>query len=165
MEALTSFKEKVDEHTKKLNANTKKIDNLPCDNHRRAIVNIEKSILGKKKFKANLTVAYSPRKLSDLGCELYQKSGMQVVLEANMHLFIEKIEDTKPTSALDVEDLAYSVLSNETPELIFKPVKDWLFNNPVFTEMDIDMSAICYVASFELRDAYLKKHPEILPDE
>jgi len=31
--------------------------------------------------------------------------------------------------------------------------------------MDIDMSAICYVASFELRDAYLKKHPEILPDE
>ena len=161
---LTNTKKKVDEHTKKINAHTNKIDNLPCDSHRRAIVNIEKSLLGKKRFKANLTVAYSPRKLSELGYELYQKSGMQIVLEANMNLFIKKIEDATPTSALDVEDLAYSVLYSDTSELIFKPVKDWLFNNPVFNEMDIDMSAICYVASFELRDVYLKKHPEILPD-
>jgi len=29
---------------------------------------------------------------------------------------------------------------------------------------DIEMATICYVASFELRDAYLKKHPEILPE-
>jgi len=100
---LTDTKKKVDEHTKKLNAYTKKTDNLPCDNHRRAIVNIEKSILGKKRLKANLTIAYSPRKLSELGSDLYQKSGMKNVLEANM-------------------------------------------------------------ASFVLRDAYLKKHPEILPD-
>ena len=149
---------------KKVNANTKKIDSLPCDSHRRAIVNIEKSLLGKKRFKANLTVAYSPRKLSELGSELYQKSGMQAVLEENMCVFVEKIENEKPTSALDVEDLAYSVLFGDTSELFFKPVKDWIFNHPVFNEMDIDMSAICYVASFELRDAYLKKHPEILPE-
>jgi len=69
---LTDTKKKVDEHTKKLNAYTKKTDNLPCDNHRRAIVNIEKSFLGKKRLIANLTIAYSPRKLSELGSDLYQ---------------------------------------------------------------------------------------------
>ena len=142
----------------------KKVNNLPCESHRKAIVNIEKSLLNKKKFKAYLTVAYSPRKLSELGDELYQKSGMKVLLNANMDHFVGKIENEKPIAALDVEDLAYSVLYNETSEPIFKPVKDWLFNNPVFRELDIDLSAICYVASIELRDVYLKKHPDILPE-
>jgi hypothetical protein len=143
----------------------KKMEKLPCDYHQRAIVNIEKTLLSKKRFKAQLTVAQSPRKLSELGHGLYQKSGMQTVLDDNMPHFIEKIENINPTSALDVEDMAYSVLFNSTSESIFKPVKDWLFNNPVFNELDIDMSAICYVASIELRDAYLGKHPEMLPVE
>ena len=167
--SVQNTKQKVDDlpcdtHTKILDRLETRIATLPCDSHRKAIVNIEKTLLGKKRFKANLTVAYSPRKLSELGNNLYQKSGMRAVLEENMRMFVEKIENENPTSALDVEDLSYSVLFGDTSEPFFKPVKDWIFNNPVFSEMDIDMSAICYVASFELRDAYLKKYPEILPN-
>ena len=116
-----------------------------------------------KKFSA-LSVTLSPRRMSELGLELYQKSGMQLLFENNKNRFIEKIEKQKPAAALDVEELALSILYNSTHEPVFKPVKDWLFNNPVFNGLDIDMSAICLVASFELRDIYLEKHPELLPD-
>jgi hypothetical protein len=69
-----------------------KVENLPCDDHRSAIINIEHSLsglLGKKGFKAQLTLSRSPRRLSDLGQELYQTSGMPTVLRDNMPHFIE----------------------------------------------------------------------------
>ena len=142
----------------------KKLDALPCDNHRKAIINIEENLFGKKKFKGLLSAIYSPRKLSDPGRELYQISGIQNVFEDNMQFFVEELEKIHPKTALDVEDSAFSVLLNSKSEDIFIPVKDWLYNNPLFHELDIDMSAICFVASLELRDVYLKKHPEILPE-
>jgi len=156
---------KVDKHQRKIAAVEKIVDDLPCDTHRKAIVNIEKTLLGKKDFKAKLAVTFSPRRLTEFGRELYQKSGMQAVLESNILHFVEKLEVERPKTALDVEDLANWVLFKSTDEDFFIPVKNWLYNNPALDEEDIDMSDICYVASLELRDAYLKKHPEILPDD
>jgi hypothetical protein len=141
----------------------KKVENLPCDKHYRAIVNIEKALIGKKKFKSEFSITQSPRKLSEKGHGLYVDSAVNLVLKDNIDWFISQIDEISPQSALDAEDAAYHVLLNSTSEAMFKPVKDWLYNHPVYLELDIDMSAICYVASFELRDAYLKAHPELIP--
>jgi hypothetical protein len=148
-----------------------KVANLPCSSHsntlnkhRNALLEIGQEIFGSKRYKS-YSISLSPRQLSELGQELYQKSGVQRVLENNMPYFIEKLEKEHPKTALDAEDMAHFVLLSSRSEDIFNPVKNWIYNNPKFNDTDIDMSDINYVASLPLRNAYLQKHPEILPEE
>lgn len=154
--------QKIDATIHLLDALMSKVADLPCGSHRKAIVNIENTLLSKRVFTPSLSVSLSPKRLTEIGRELYQISGIQTVLENNINHFIEKIEAFAPKTALDVQNYSLHVIFNSTDEDIFIPIKNWLYRNPVFYENDIDMADICYVASLELRDVYLTEHTELL---
>ena len=125
---------KIDATARILDALASKVDNLQCGVHRKAIVNIENTLLSKRMFAPSLSASLSPKRLSEHGRELYQISGIQTVLENHLQHFIEKIEAFAPKTALDAQNLSLHVIFNSTDEDFFIPVKNLLFNNPSFDD-------------------------------
>jgi hypothetical protein len=111
------------------------------------------------------SLMHSPRALTDIGREFYEKSGGKNVLEQNMKFYIAKLDDEMKKqnlkSAFDVENKAYYVLFMSASDDLFIPVKNYLYNNPQFDGQNVDVSEVCFVMSLQLRDEYLKRHPEI----
>ena len=123
----------------------KKVDALPCIEHGQKLDELQKKT---EKFDA-------------LPCDEHGKKLDEV------QIISKKVDALKVTSDKMVDilsEICGALVSKKMIDPNFKPVKNWLFNNPRFKETDIDMSDLCWVAGFELRDAYLKKHPEIMPD-
>lgn len=111
-----------------------------------------------------LSLTRSPRQLSDSGLKLFSESGCKKLLLENGEYYLKKLEDRKPLTALDVETESHSVLLLLSDEKLFYPIKDFLYKNPKFNGIDIDLNALCFVMGLELRNEYLKKHPEISVD-
>lgn len=114
------------------------------------------------------TVKHSPRRLNEKGEKLLNDSGGAEFLKQYEDLFLEDIAALNPTTALDVESCSLLVLVNRIDAPIFKSLKDYVYNSPSFLfeeeKYDLDLKTVCYVMSFPLRDLYLKRHPEIIPE-
>lgn len=104
---------------------------------------------------------HSPRQLNPLGNELMIDSGADKVLDEYKDYLISQIEEMHPNTAYDVEQYAYAALIINTSQLWFNPLKEFVFNSPVYKEKSINLGAICFVMSLQLRDYYFEKHPEI----
>ncbi len=175
----------------------KGIDNLPCGHHTtkferhdeqfsdtRALMSrmegqlellvqnsIEKSNRKiKKKSGLSYSAKRSPRQLNQNGIELLSDCGGNDFLNANMDLFLRKIEKLQPKTALDVEDMALTVLQTNTNEDIFIPLKNWVYNAPSRVlknpngstrTQDVDLDDVIFVMSLPMRDKYLELHPEV----
>ena len=173
------------------------IDSLPCPHHNsrldshdaqiadsRALMSkiegqldivVQNSIeKGNKKIRSKsgntFSAKHSPRKLNENGFTLFNDSGGKELLESNLSFFISKIEQLQPKTALDVEDMALTVLQTHTSDDIFIPIKNWVYNAPTREirdpdgsrrMQDIDMDDVLFVMSIPLRDEYLKLHSEI----
>jgi len=69
----------------------------------------------------------------------------------------------------DVEERSNSVIMGSTSSPIFNHIKNYLYFNPDTVELagaavEVSMFTVVYVMGLYLRDIYLEKHPELLPD-
>ena len=109
----------------------------------------------------------SPRQLNPKGKKLYEKSGAEKFLmekrEALLRMLSAEMNKLKVKTALDVEVLAQRVCYEVSRNEDFKPIKDFVYTHPVFEGSNISIDTIAMLMGLELRNEYLKIHPEIDP--
>ena len=79
----------------------------------------------------------------------------------------------EPTTALDVENSAYTVLLENSGNDFFNGIKDWIYNRPAMKitydnepkDYIVTLDDVCYVFSLPLRNMYLELHPELIPKQ
>lgn len=113
--------------------------------------------------KTKLFSKNSPLALNPEGKEILGKIGFINDINNSEKVLFAKIDKLKPNSALELEELCtgtiiYFVLNSK--ENYFKKTADYIYNNPEYNEREFYKAAGLY-----LRDKYLEKHPELLPEE
>ncbi|MBD5300230.1 MAG: hypothetical protein HDS17_01995 [Bacteroides sp.] len=119
----------------------------------------------------NYSEKNSPRRLNENGEKLLNESGGAEFIEKYSDFFIARMEEQTPKTALDVEDLASSILLAHSNDDIFISLKNWIYNAPPreiksvdgsVRMADVGLNDIVFVMSLPLRDKYLKRHPNIM---
>lgn len=109
----------------------------------------------------------SPRQLSPKGRRLYEDSGALSFFDqkkdAILRILSTEIDRLKTKTALDVELCATRICSEISGNDEFKPVKDFIYTHPVYEGSNISINTIAMLMGIELRNEYLKLHPEIEP--
>ena len=112
----------------------------------------------------------SPRKLNEIGLQMYKEFRGPTFLDKNQETLFRMIDEKKPQTALDVEKISLEVLYKCVENSIFNDVKILVYNSKTITiqekdkgriEYAITMNDICFIFSLELRDRYLSTHPEV----
>lgn len=105
----------------------------------------------------------SPMFLNDDGRELLSKSPMGKFLKDHEKELRRYIENKNPTTAYDVQKYAREYLPQFVlkDEKIVKEIKDFIYNNPIFNNKELEIPAILFVGTLELRDRYLDNHPNL----
>jgi len=106
----------------------------------------------------------SPTRLSVVGIKLLKESGGMKLIDENIDLFISSLKSTLPKTALDVENNSFEVLFKNSDTEMFREVKDFIYNNPVYEGTQINLTSIVKISSIYLRDKYFEKHPDILEE-
>lgn len=162
---LTSYKEELDRFDKKM-------DKLDTIND--SVVAIRALLLSRYKSAAPLfSQKQSPRRLNQRGEEMFALFGGKPFLDKNEELLLGKIKAKDPQTALDVEQDALEVLYETLDSDIFNEIKLKVYNSKSITiekdgkeeEYAITMNDICFIFSLDLRDRYLKAHPEVPQEE
>jgi hypothetical protein len=168
---------KYDENSKNL---YEKINGFPCSQHDARVSGIKDDITEIKTFlltkypSANnvIGIKRSPMALNNYGLKLLKDIAGDDYIRKYLDVLIAKIESKNPVSALDVEQNAYEIMIEMSNDISFKNIKDVIYTYPalqlsneseekkyIFTIHDA-----CFALSIPLRDLYLKKHPELIPD-
>lgn len=109
----------------------------------------------------------SPRQLNTKGRKLYNDSGASLFLhnkkDALLRMLDSEMGKLNVKTALDVEILAQRVCLDVSRNEDFKPIKDFIYTHPVFEGANISIDTIAMLMGLELRNEYLKLHPEIDP--
>lgn len=165
-----------------------KVKNLPCQAHEQEISQIRQNSnklddisssirkieewIIKQDVDAmeDLVRKCSPYKLTDLGLILLFESGAGDCVDNNMDFFMDKMEETHPQTAYDVERNALSVVTENLSNPIYNQIKDYVYNSPRMVEMKtedgekevkVDMRRVLMVMSIYLRDKYFDRHAEV----
>lgn len=114
----------------------------------------------------------SPRIMTALGRNLFEKSGARKTIDDNIDFLIHEIASRNPTTPYDVENVALDVLLGNLAHPMFNEVKNYLYYQPEEVELEgdngehrkvrISLGAIIKLMSLEVRDRYLTAHPEVL---
>lgn len=178
-----------DKHEELINL---KISTLPCDRHEEAMdirikalpcnkhtdlfsqikedLSVIRTLIVNKNpvYSSLFSEKHSPRALNPLGLKYYKEINGDEFLEKNLDLFMSKIENRSPKTALDVEVAACDVLIESINLDLFNEIKNWLYSSPEETledgsKLSLSIGDVCYILSLPLRDKYLSLHSDILP--
>lgn len=153
-----------------------KVKHAECQRHGSAINSFDAStqaILHKIEFIERALIAKdptmlttfaksnSPLQLNQNAVKLMSDSRADIILDEHKDDLITKIQELRPATAYDVEQHAYRVLIMSSDEQWFIPLKDYIFNHPIFQGQSINVDVICFIMSLPLRNYYLETHPEI----
>lgn len=109
----------------------------------------------------------SPRQLNPKGRRLYNESGSALFLlnkkDVLLRMLSSEMNKLKVKTALDVEILAQKVCLDVSRNEEFKPIKDYIYTHPIFEGSNVSIDTISMLMGLELRNEYLKMHPEIDP--
>ena len=142
-----------------------KIDKVCSDvqEHTTALVEIY-TVLGRKYPKRGESFARknSPRKLTELGLRVFKDVNGEKFLKDNKESLFGYIDEHKPLTRLDVEELSQQALFRLTSKPVFNYIKDYIYEAPAYKNLDGEMSEltigdVCFVLSIPLRDMYLKE--------
>lgn len=124
-----------------------------------------KTALSSKSKKSTLALAQkqSPRKLTPLGEEIYINSGASKFYNEHKDLFLRLLAEKQPATLLDVESLAQMTLLDELSNIIFVPLKNWVYNSPSYKLendeiLDVSINDICFLISLKLRDDFIAEN-------
>ena len=179
----------VSRYFRKLEESQKKIEKLPCDDHRTSIdhlsrmeekvdlINDQVTEISKwiMSIDGNMINALarkcSPRRMTKIGNDLFEISGAQKVMSNNSEFFIKELEAINPQTPYDVENDAAKVLFGNISHPMFNEIKAYLYESPDSIEMTdengqmrtirLSLISIIQLMTLNLRDRYLARHPEI----
>lgn len=105
---------------------------------------------------------HSPYRLTELGKKICDEVQGEKFLQDNKDVLFEYIDEHKPLTRLNVEELAAQALFRQTSKPIFNYIKDYVYEAPSYKDVDGEMSEltigdICFILSIPLRDMYLKE--------
>lgn len=98
----------------------------------------------------------SPRQLNELGERLLLVSRGKEALSKELPRLIELMTQESLSMDLDVENEAYRLLSNQSEEQWFAPIKDFVYNNPIFEGRAISITTLSMLLGLVLRNAYFE---------
>lgn len=182
----------VSRYFKKLEDSRRKVESLPCHEHKDSIdglnsmrltvdsindqvTEISKWIMRIDDSMINpLAKKCSPRMMTKMGLTLFQVSGAEKTLQENSAFLINEIEEQAPATPYDVEDAALNTLLKNISHPMFNNIKNYIYYQPEFIilkdenneehEVRVSLNAIVRLMSIRLRDLYLVKHPEVIPE-
>ena len=163
---------------------TEKIASIPCDTHRKklneqdialnkqgeSINDISVWVMKRDKSMIPLFMSKkSPYYLNPTGLALLEDCGGKKCIDENVDYFISKLESTNPDTPYDVEERAMKIVMSSKGLPFFNPIKHYLYFKPDVVELggntvEISIFAVASVMGIYLRDIYLEKHPEIMPE-
>lgn len=109
----------------------------------------------------------SPLKMTPAGEFLFTESHADKALNKIQTSLLHQIEECKPRTKYDVEQLSVELLLKSTGDEAFDEVKQFIYNSPdKFTfegrEIRFDIYAIIRLMSIRLRDLYIGIHDEVI---
>lgn len=109
----------------------------------------------------------SPLKMTPAGERLFIESHADKALNKLQASLLHQIEESKPRTKYDVEQLSVELLLKSTGDEAFDEVKQFIYNSPdkfTFEGMEIrfDIYAIIRLMSIRLRDIYIDIHDEVI---
>lgn len=109
----------------------------------------------------------SPRQLSEKGWKLFKESGAFDFFNKNkdglMRLLNAELSRMKHVTAYDVDTTAAKICFDLSDNKEFKEIKDFVYTHPIYEGINILINTITMLMGIELRNEYLKLHPEIDP--
>ncbi len=182
----------ISQYVAKVENSRKKIETLPCESHKSAIyslttmnttvdsINEQVTEISKwiMRFDGSmidpLTRKCSPRIMTFVGQELFRQSGAEQAVSDNASYLISEIEKKSPATPYDVENTALNVLLGNMTHSMYEPIKNYIYYQPeIITlknekgedcQIHLSLNAIIRLMGIKLRDLYLAKHPEIIPE-
>lgn len=160
--ALARLESKFDKRLDKFGEELNKVRDT-VQEHTTALVEIY-TVLGRKYPRRAESFARknSPRKLTEFGLKIYTDVNGEKFLNDNKARLFAYIDERKPQTRLDVEELAQQSLFRLTSDPIFNYIKDYVYEAPEYKDTDGNMSEltigdVCFVLSIPLRDMYLNE--------
>ena len=173
----------------KIESAEKKINSLPCDSHHQSIqehasmkstldsINDQVTEISRwimhfdDRMIDTLSQKCSPRVMTALGRNLFDISGAKSAIDDNIGFLIGEVEKKSPMTPYDVESSSLDILLGNMAHPLFNEVKNYIYYQPEEVELTdsdgskkkvrISLMSIIKLMSLELRDRYLKTHPEI----
>lgn len=166
----------------------KKVDTLPCEQHKSDILLVKQSNIKLDDISSSirkieewilkmdigamddLVRKCSPYQLTEVGKIMLLESAAKSCVDTNLKQLLQLIEETRPMTAYDVERNSLRVLSSLTDNPIFNEIKNFIYNSPSSIDIEtsegskkvaIDMQRILMIMSIYLRDKYFEIHSEM----
>ena len=102
-------------------------------------------------WEAKLAVSHSPRKLTTLGSNVLDKSGIKTLVDKEKENFLALVKAKNPPTAYDAERMAFEVMQ-EVPQLFPEQMTE--LKNGAYN-CGVDIQAVFFVGSIYLRDIIL----------
>ncbi len=114
-----------------------------------------------KKLKSEIMfTSFSPVTLNKKGVELLEKCGGKKYIDDNLEYLISKLKSEVLKTKLDVHEHAKFILLIESDSDEFVPIKNYIYDNPKYIGLDINLPMIVSVLALYLRDKYLESVEE-----
>lgn len=165
----------------------KVVEELPCKEHgdkfsvmdrlddlarstNKMVLEISKWVMKQDKMMIDTLQKASPYRITPYGYALLDKSCARQCVDENFDFFKDRINNRKPETELDVENVAISLAAVSMDERFMNPVKEFLYNvpekikltakdddhNDVEKEMIISSFLLNQLMGIYVRDKYLE---------
>lgn len=158
--AILNLETKVEKRMDKFSEDLSKVKDS-IELHTNALVEIY-TVLGRDfpQKEDNFALKNSPRKLTELGQKVFNEVNGEQFLNDNKEVLYKYIEEHKPLTRLDVEQLAHRALFMQTNTPAFNYIKDYIYEAPAYKNADgerieLTVGDVCFILSIPLRDMYL----------
>lgn len=109
----------------------------------------------------------SPRQLNEKGWKLFKESGafdfFNKSKDGLVRILTSEVAKNKHVTAYDVDTIAAKICFDLSDNKDFKEIKDFVYTHPIYEGTNIVINTITMLMGIELRNEYLKQHPEIDP--
>jgi hypothetical protein len=119
----------------------------------------------------SLFTTHSPIVLSRFGERILNEIGGKKIIDDNYPFFLMEIDKEKFKTGLDAHNFCINLIMNEFNDDKFIPVREYLFNKPIYkftnndgieTEYHLDVNDVYTVLGIYLRDKFFESHADLL---
>ena len=164
-EKIEDISDKVKTLPDIVNRNTENIEKqvIPKLNSISISLSLITCILFKKGIfdKTELFSITSPVILTEIGMEVLELIGGKQYIDSNSERLVEQIKEQKYKSTLDVQNQANLLILEQADSDDFVSIKNFIYQNPQYKTIVLDMSTVATVMGIYLRDKYFKKYPAL----
>ena len=107
---------------------------------------------------------HSQIRLSTLGKEMLEVTGSIKYADENLDYLLSRMEEMDIKSPLDVESIALTIILHESNSDEFVPIKNYIFQNPKYKKINLNLPTITRGLGIYLRDKYFEKHPSLIEE-